>query len=170
MDVNMKNCENANKVLQALKTLNKSFNITVLGESMNPILYEGDIITVRPSENYYIGDIVVFYYADKELLVHRLLNIKDPYYFCKGDNAFRLENIKKEQILGKIVALKRESKIIDIPVFTDELISLSLKIHRIFFNYKFDLTKTRETDEYKKYKYLLDTLSNKRESGFYDYK
>lgn len=146
------------KVLQAMKKLNKSFNITVSGISMMPILYASDIITIQPSVNYDIGDIVVFYYNDSELLVHRLLSIKDPYYLCKGDNSFRLENVTKDQIIGKVTFVKRKSKSIELPVFPNELIALSLKIHYIFLNYEFDLEKTKETDEYKEYKYLLDTF------------
>ena len=149
------------KILKAMKMLNKSFDITVTGTSMIPTMYERDIIKVQPLVNYNIGDIIVFYYNDNELIVHRLLAINDNNYLCKGDNAFRLESVEKEQIIGKVIGLWRESGIISLPKFTNELISLSFKIHRIFLQHSFDLERTKETDEYKKYKYLMNKLIHK---------
>ena len=67
------------------------FPLTVEGTSMLPILHPGDIVNVCVKENYSVGDILVFFYKEDALLVHRLLKVENGRYFCKGDHAFRLD-------------------------------------------------------------------------------
>ena len=90
------------KLLLAQLHTGRDVDITVTGISMNPAFYEGDILTIRQSETYSIGDILVFFYKN-ELLVHRLLKKENNLFFCKGDNSFRLENVTWENIAGKVV-------------------------------------------------------------------
>ena len=146
------------KLLLIMKRLNKSFKITVSGISMNPILFEGDVITIEPSRIYNAGDLLVYKYEDKKLLVHRLLFIKNKKYYCKGDNSFRLEEVESEQIFGKVVAFYRNNHMIEMPNFTHELIELSLEISRIFCDYNYDIEKTKKTRTYNKYKQLISNL------------
>lgn len=95
-----------NIVLSTVMKNNKTAQISVSGISMEPILKSGDSITIKREDNYDVGDILVFIYKE-ELLVHRLIK-KDSKYYCKGDNAFRLEDITKEQILGKIILVMKK--------------------------------------------------------------
>ena len=83
------------KILQALIQAKGQADIHVSGISMNPTLFEGDIVTVRSFEDYELGDIIVFSYKHHELLVHRLLKKENNRYFCKGDNSLRLEDMKE---------------------------------------------------------------------------
>lgn len=124
----------------------RTIEIHVTGTSMNPILYENDIISIMKSDTYEIGDILVFVYKNNELLVHRLLDIQKGKYFCKGDNSFRLEDITKEQIIGKVINLPQCSK---------RLIYLSYLVNRTFVKCRYDIDKTKETSIYKLYKKII---------------
>ena len=135
------------KLLQAQAKANRPFEISVSGVSMNPQLYEGDIITVMPMPEYAVGDIVVFVYKNNDVLVHRLLRMDDGIYYCKGDNSFRLEDINKNQIIGKVV--KANGTEIKPP--TDRLLSLSYCVNRELIRCRYDIEKTKQTPIYKLY-------------------
>lgn len=122
-------------------------DISVVGVSMNPTLFEKDIITVKKFDDYDIGDILVFTYKSGELLVHRLLKKSDHQYYCKGDNSFRLEDITKDQIAGKVIRLNHR----EMEPCSKRLITLSFLVNRAFFKCRYDTEKTRETPIYKLY-------------------
>ena len=96
-------------ILRSQLNSNRDADISVTGVSMEPSLRAGDVVTIRRTESYEIGDILVFLYKNNELLIHRLLRIKDQRYFCKGDNAFRLEDVLYEQIFCKVVKVNGEN-------------------------------------------------------------
>lgn len=135
------------KLLKIQRQKNKPFEITVIGMSMNPVLYENDLITINPQSDYQIGDILVFIYKEGELLVHRLLDKRDKKYYCKGDNSFRLEDIQIEQIIGKVVAINGEQ----ISMCSQRLISLSYAVNHAFRKCKYNIELTKQTDVYKLY-------------------
>lgn len=54
----------------------KPFELSVDGISMLPILHPDDSIKVCAKDEYTVGDILVFFYKDDSLLVHRLLKSK----------------------------------------------------------------------------------------------
>lgn len=87
--------------LENIKNGNEGL-IPVKGISMEPILYEGDVLIVRGQESYSIGDIVVFLYCHKDYIVHRIIDINKDTIYCQGDNAKSIEPIAKEQIIGKV--------------------------------------------------------------------
>ena len=105
------------------------------------------IITVMPMPEYAVGDIVVFVYKNNDVLVHRLLRMDDGIYYCKGDNSFRLEDINKNQIIGKVV--KANGTEIKPP--TDRLLSLSYCVNRELIRCRYDIEKTKQTPIYKLY-------------------
>ena len=139
------------KLLQAQKLRGKPFEITVVGDSMNPLLFEGDSVTIQPCKNYYVGDILVFTYKNDELLIHRLLLKKDGRYFCKGDNSFRLEDMTPEQVIGKVILINgRET-----PLCSEKHISLSYAINHRFRKLAYDIEKTKQTKIYRLYKKII---------------
>ncbi len=129
--------------------IDKTFELTVEGISMLPILHPGDSIKVCAKKEYSVGDILVFFYKDNTLLVHRLLIIKNERYFCKGDNAFRLEDIKKEDIIGAVILDSDANN-------TSDFIETSYLISKIFRKNGYSTEKTKLTSEYIEYakKYL----------------
>jgi signal peptidase I len=139
------------KLLKAQKQRGKPFDVTVVGDSMNPILFEGDIITVQPCDDYDVGDILVFNYQQRELLVHRLLLNNDGKYFCKGDNCYRLEDMSLEQIIGKVILINGN----EVPRCSKKHIALSYAVNRQFVNFAYDVGKTNQTEIYQLYKKII---------------
>jgi len=124
----------------------KSVEITVAGSSMNPVLKDGDRIRIEHRDSYAIGDILVFSYKNQELLVHRLLQIKEGKYFCKGDNSMRLEDIAEDQILGVVIVNEDKNN-------TNEFVTASLHIAKLFRSCRYDIEKTMEHTDYIEYKH-----------------
>ena len=120
--------------------------ISVTGSSMEPTLEEFDLITISPQEEYAPGDILVFVYKSNEILVHRLLKVNSRYY-CKGDNSFRLEDIDKEQILGKVVTVNGRT----VPIWSEELLALSYAVNRSFRACGYDIEQTVKGVTYQEY-------------------
>lgn len=147
-----------NDIVRKLVTLRQQagrpVEFTVYGTSMSPVLNPGDTISIRKQEQYLIGDILVFYYKHDELLVHRLLQIRDNTYFCKGDNAFRLEDIKEEQVLGKVVMESSDENIIIYRIKIHILCFLSLQINKAFVRSRYCIEKTKNNRIYKIFKNL----------------
>lgn len=140
-----------NKLLHDLLALQlksgREVEISVTGVSMQPSLYEGDTVSVKQAESYKIGDILVFLYKNNELLIHRLLRVKDQRYFCKGDNALRLEDVAYEQILGK--AVKRNGE--GIPSVSQNQIGLSYLVSRVFRKSGYNADETKKSGIYRFY-------------------
>ena len=146
------------KILIAMKKAVKPFDLTVTGFSMNPVLYEGDIAAISPmnsDDTYNIGDILVFVYNRDELLVHRLIEIKGDMYYCKGDNALRMEKISADQIIGKVTGIRRNWQDVSLPPCTAKLIIMAKAVNMMFFKRRYDPDKTRETYIYKIYKKIF---------------
>lgn len=95
-----KNCSITilNLILQKYGTA----DLRVFGDSMFPSIKNGDNITITKLPSYSLNDIVVFQYKLEGLIVHRIIKIEENTYYCKGDNATRIETINKEHILGKV--------------------------------------------------------------------
>ena len=98
---------------------------------------------------YEVGDILVYYYKQEGLLVHRLLKIQDNRYFCKGDNALRLEDVEREAIVGA-VQLEQD------PHRTREFIEMSLDVNAVFRQTGYNRARTLQSETYQLYhaKYL----------------
>ena len=122
----------------------KAFTVSVSGSSMEPVLYEGEHVEVLPQVAYEVGDILVYYYKQEGLLVHRLLKIQDNRYFCKGDNALRLEDVEREAIVGA-VQLEQD------PHRTREFIEMSLDVNAVFRQTGYNRARTLQSETYQLY-------------------
>lgn len=138
------------KLLPSIIKAKGQAEITVTGISMEPTFFENDIILIKRFDEYQIGDILVFNYKNEGLLIHRLLKHENR-YFLKGDNAFRLEDISYEQVIGKAVLLNNTP----IEVWEDWKIKLSYSVNRQFTKLGYDREKTMNTDIYKLYSALI---------------
>ena len=124
----------------------KDITITVSGTSMNPIMNNGDLVTVHYDATYSIGDVLVFIYKG-ELLIHRLIKIAKDRLFCKGDNSFRLEDLAIEDVAGKVILLNGER----VPIFSNDFVNLSYLVNREFRKCGYDIEKTKESGIYRFY-------------------
>lgn len=139
-------------ILRAQLASGRDVDISVVGVSMQPTLYEGDVVTIHRPEAYKIGDILVFRYKNDELLIHRLLRIKGGRYFCKGDNAFRLEDVGYEQLFGKVI----KSNGRELTPATKQQIELSYMVNRAFQKSGYQTSETKESGIYRFYKKYIN--------------
>lgn len=149
-----------NAILQKLLFANlrtgRNMTISVTGVSMNPTMWEGDTVTVRASTDYTVGDVLVFLYKG-ELLIHRLLKIENGRYFCKGDNAFRLEDMTLEAIAGKVI-LHNGKPLAPLP---HALITLSYLVNRAFRRCAYNVEATKQSGVYRFYHQTLWKVEDK---------
>ena len=155
------NNELVSKVLSAILKSKGQAEITVMGISMNPTLFEGDKVIIKKSNEYIIGDIIVFNYKNEGILIHRLLKY-DGRYFCKGDNAFRLEDIEYNQIIGKAVLVNNTT----IQPWDDWKVRLSYSLNREFVKLRYNMDKIKKSNIYRIYSVLI----LRKEENKMDYK
>lgn len=139
-----------NKLLFARLECGHAVEITVEGVSMNPTLHEGDTVTVKREAEYAVGDLLVFLYKGR-LLVHRLLKIDGDTYYCKGDNAFRLEDVPTEDVAGR-VTLHNGAPLAPMPLW---LPALSYRVNRVFRACRYSIEQTKKSGTYRFYKKIL---------------
>ena len=141
------------KLIRALLSKYGTTQINVSGNSMQPTLFNGDVVTVKQENVYKDGDIIVFEYKN-ELIIHRLLSQNQYICLCKGDNSFKVEDIDFSQILGRVVDDGKRP----LPCFNKELIDLSLELNFIYRKNCYNAQAVIKSDIYKKYKMLLINL------------
>lgn len=124
----------------------KEFTFRIKGDSMLPILKEGDVVNVIvcQEKDYKVGDILVFPYKKEGFIIHRLLRMTNGRYFCKGDNAFRLEDISGQDIIGRVNLLNDNHN-------NQEFVDDSLNISKVFRRCKFNVQLTKFQKEYIEY-------------------
>lgn len=76
--------------------------VSIKGTSMLPLLVEAsDTVKLVAPNNLKASDVVLYERSTGELVLHRIIKIKDNKYIMCGDNQFVLEkNISKEQIIA----------------------------------------------------------------------
>ena len=70
---------------------------------MQPVLWDGDLIRIQPQKSLNKGDIALFTYHNEGELAHRIISITESAFYCKGDNAFRMEEVPFSCMIGKVV-------------------------------------------------------------------
>ena len=81
------------------------------GRSMLPLINgEGDKIRLRPmqeSEDCVPGEVYLFFY-NNHYIIHRLIKVQsDGVHVFRGDNCYSNEEVPREQVLAKLIALIR---------------------------------------------------------------
>ncbi len=85
--------------------------VRIKGNSMEPLLKDGDIAFASAMQSYTVGDIVIFFYqinGVEKILSHRIVYEDDYHLYCKGDNSLNLEEITSNAIIGKITSVERQ--------------------------------------------------------------
>lgn len=123
--------------------------ITVQGISMYPVLHENDKVVVVYRESYNIGDVVVFDYDEPSLVIHRVLMKTSNQYVCKGDNTFRLEQIEKNRVLGKVKYIVRNDSLLTLPILDNNFIGRSLDVYREYKKNDFNKRLTKQSKVYR---------------------
>lgn len=131
----------------------KCMPLTVRGDSMLPSIQNGDAIAIQKCEMYEPGDVLVFWY-EGELLVHRMVRKEADGNLCKGDHSFRLERVRTECIIGKVVCCRGQA----LRQPSDALIQLSMQIGIRYQQGELDQNALKKTQLYAAYQNELDRL------------
>jgi signal peptidase I len=89
--------------------------IPITGDSMLPLIREGDqVLVTHGGTNLQQGDVVVFRQGGKTV-VHRVLRVKSGQtgstYITKGDNVWRVDApVKASEIIGRVLVIKRGNR------------------------------------------------------------
>lgn len=84
------------------------FGITthvVISNSMEPNIYKGDILIVKRSDTYTIGDVITYIDNSGRSITHRVIAIDVGGYVAKGDNNTWCDpgTVSQNQIIGKMI-------------------------------------------------------------------
>lgn len=86
-----------------VKLFGMSFLVVVTG-SMEPEIEAGELIIIRETDKYKVGDIVTFVDQDDFLITHRIVNLNDKNMVTKGDSNNLLdEETNLKNIKGKVI-------------------------------------------------------------------
>lgn len=126
---------------------------------MQPVLWDGDFIQIQPQKTLKSGDIALFTYLDEGQLAHRVIAVTEEVFYCKGDNAFRIEEVPSDVIVGKVVGRYTEQGWSSC-CFRSRLISrlvcyLSEKINQQTIKANWDVAFVRKCFPYKFLQWLL---------------
>ncbi len=89
--------------------------VSVVSESMEPVLHRGDMLFILPAEKPAVDDIVIYQRpGTSKTIIHRIIEVREGGYIIKGDNNGCPDTVEgtcpgtplvveKEWILGKAV-------------------------------------------------------------------
>jgi signal peptidase len=77
--------------------------VIVSGESMEPTLYEGDLVILQRQDQYVPGDIVAYRIRGGNI-IHRITGVTDEGFILQGDNKDTTDEYtpSEEEVLGKM--------------------------------------------------------------------
>lgn len=79
--------------------------------SMYPTISEGDIVFVKIGKDVKLDDIIT-YKNDKNIITHRIIEIKEDEIIAQGDNNNTPdEPIKKDEIIGKVAYIVKDVEV-----------------------------------------------------------
>lgn len=84
--------------------------INLIGTSMRPTLIAGDELTLESAGEVAVGDVVLFRYMGRHIL-HRIVAIEGDRYIMCGDNCTSNEIVGREDIVAKLVEVKKHNKL-----------------------------------------------------------
>jgi len=100
--------------------VNQNISFVIKGTSMKPFFI--DMVTevfIKKKITYKKYDICLFEY-NNQILLHRLIKIKDKYIF-KGDNSSNTEEVDETDILAYVYKFSNNNKTVDVRSFKYKL-------------------------------------------------
>lgn len=85
------------------------------GVSMLPMLRQGrDSVELSPlPERLQKYDLPVYQLPSGKYVMHRVVDVKDDYYVCNGDNLVQMEKVYHHQMIALVSAFTRDGKRIE---------------------------------------------------------
>lgn len=100
------------KIIRDVVKKRGEFTIITQGNSMLPTIKAGEKVKIVNYDNLVVGDIILFEICN-ELVLHRIVEIEEPYYVTKGDNHLYSDHyICKNQIIGKLNEQRNNQEIL----------------------------------------------------------
>ena len=86
------------------------------GVSMLPMLRQGkDAVELSPlPKRLKKYDLPVYQYPSGKVVMHRVVDVREDYYICLGDNTYEYETIYPDQMIALVSAFKRGDKVISV--------------------------------------------------------
>lgn len=104
--------------------------------SMEPTIKQNDLIIVKQSDNYELGDIVTFK-NENAYITHRIVTINDKSYVTKGDaNNAKDVAITQDKIIGKVIKISSKAGVWH-KVLTTPTILIMIFTTLILFDFAF---------------------------------
>ena len=94
------------------------------GTSMKPLLKNGEnkITLIKPTKDPKKYDIIFYRRDDGRFILHRIVDIKDGCYVCRGDNQFQDEfPVTKDSIIAVLIEYTKNGKTKKIDSFSQKL-------------------------------------------------
>lgn len=84
------------------------------GISMKPLLIEGKtLVVIEPLRRALkVGELPVFLRPDGKYVIHRVIGMDEKNYYTRGDNCLNFETVPKEQMLGVVVEIYRNGRML----------------------------------------------------------
>ena len=73
-------------VLAPIQIGGRLIYLIVTGSSMVPSMHNGDLAVLQQSQEFQIGDVVLYRHPNLGSVIHRIIAIEGNRYFLKGDN------------------------------------------------------------------------------------
>jgi signal peptidase len=81
----------------------QSAYVMVAGASMEPTLHRGDLVVVRETQNYEVGDVVTYRHPTIGPIIHRIIDRSGERFIFKGDNNEWIDSYEpvEDELIGK---------------------------------------------------------------------
>lgn len=107
------------ELMRAVLERQSAFRFTARGQSMAPVIHDGDVLTIDPLAGYApgIGDVVAARHpASERLLIHRIVGMTDTAVVLRGDNNLQADgNIPRTHLLGIVTRVERHGRLLPWP-------------------------------------------------------
>lgn len=119
---------------------------------MEPLLKNGDIVYSVKSDEYVLGDILIFK-RDSNVIIHRFINIENANncIVCKGDNSFEIEEINLSDVIGKAVLFEHKGIKRRILKPSNYFIKIDFMVNKIYKHFNNSISYTIKSDVYHEY-------------------
>ena len=100
------------------------------GPSMRPLFKTGRdmVIIEKPTRELKKYDVVLYTGAHNRYTLHRIIAVRDSFYIIRGDNTYKKEYVKRENIIGILTEFNRKGK-------RGSVRSFSFKLYSRFWNF-----------------------------------
>ena len=99
-------------ILQLQMDTAGSASLVITGWSMLPMLHhrKDSVILAPIQESPQKGDLMLYKRDSGAYILHRILKKKPEYYVCCGDNQFKKETVREDQMLAVVTGFSRKGK------------------------------------------------------------